>query len=93
MSGDRRGSRGSTMTVKELGHVVLYVGDMERSAAFYRDVLGWEAVFPATLGMPVAAFSSGRTHHELPPHRGRAGRRPSATGSASGALSHRIEGR
>jgi catechol 2,3-dioxygenase-like lactoylglutathione lyase family enzyme len=53
------------MTVKELGHVVLYVGDVEGSAAFYRDVLGWEPVFPTTLGMPVAAFSSGRTHHEL----------------------------
>ncbi len=53
------------MTVKELGHVVLYVADVERSAAFYRDILGWEPAFPNTLGMPVAAFSSGRTHHEL----------------------------
>ncbi len=53
------------MTVRELGHVVLYVGDIERSAAFYGDVLGWESVFPTTTGMPVAAFSSGRTHHEL----------------------------
>jgi catechol-2,3-dioxygenase len=53
------------MTVKELGHVVLYVADIERSAAFYRDILGWESVLPATTGMPVAAFSSGRTHHEL----------------------------
>ena len=29
------------MEVKELGHVVLYVQDLERSAAFYRDVLGF----------------------------------------------------
>jgi catechol 2,3-dioxygenase len=53
------------MEVKELGHLVLYVRDVQRSAAFYRDVLGWEAAFPATLGVPAAAFSSGRTHHEL----------------------------
>jgi catechol 2,3-dioxygenase len=69
------------MKVKELGHLVLYVRNVERSAAFYRDVLGWDPVFPDTLGMPVAAFSSGRTHHELllievgedasPPARGR----------------------
>jgi catechol 2,3-dioxygenase len=54
-----------TMEVKELGHLVLYVRDVERSAAFYGDVLGWKAVFPATPGVPAAAFSSGRTHHEL----------------------------
>ncbi|HEX3980467.1 MAG TPA: VOC family protein [Acidimicrobiales bacterium] len=53
------------MEVKELGHLVLYVRDVERSAAFYGDVLGWKAVFPATPGVPAAAFSSGRTHHEL----------------------------
>jgi catechol 2,3-dioxygenase len=53
------------MSVKELGHLVLYVRDVERSAAFYGDVLGWEPVFPAGTGAPVAAFSSGRTHHEL----------------------------
>jgi len=53
------------MEVKELGHLVLYVRDVQRSAAFYGDVLGWEAAFPTTLGVPAAAFSSGRTHHEL----------------------------
>ena len=53
------------MQVKELGHLVLYVRDLERSAAFYGDVLGWEPAFPAALGVPAAAFSSGRTHHEL----------------------------
>ncbi len=52
------------MTVKELGHLVLYVRDLQRSEAFYRDVLGWnELERPA--GMPAAAFTSGRTHHEL----------------------------
>jgi catechol 2,3-dioxygenase len=53
------------MQVKELGHLVLYVRDVQRSAAFYGDVLGWESAFPATVGVPAAAFTSGRTHHEL----------------------------
>jgi len=55
------------MNVKELGHLVLYVRDAERSARFYRELLGWDQVFPAdgeTVGA-AAAFSSGRTHHEL----------------------------
>ncbi|HEX3425433.1 MAG TPA: VOC family protein [Acidimicrobiales bacterium] len=51
------------MEIKELGHLVLYVRDVEKSSAFYRDVLGWRQVTPE--GLPVAAFSSGRTHHEL----------------------------
>jgi len=29
------------MEIKELGHVVLYVRDVERARAFYRDVLGF----------------------------------------------------
>ena len=53
------------MQVKELGHLVLYVANLERSVAFYGDILGWEAAFPAALGFPAAAFTSGRTHHEL----------------------------
>ena len=55
------------MGVKELGHVVLYVRDVERSAAFYRDVLGFREVLGPGSGapFPAAMFSSGRTHHEL----------------------------
>jgi len=60
------------MEIKELGHLVLYVRDLERSAHFYRDVLGWRQIFPDQSeggGLPFAAagFSapSGRTHHEL----------------------------
>jgi catechol-2,3-dioxygenase len=49
--------------IKELGHVVLYVRNLERSAAFYRDVLGFRQI--TDTGPVVAAFSSGRTHHEL----------------------------
>jgi catechol-2,3-dioxygenase len=52
------------MTVQELGHIVLYVREIDRSRRFYRDVLGWKQL--ETPGdFPVAAFSSGRTHHEL----------------------------
>jgi len=55
------------VTVRELGHLVLYVRDVSRSAAFYRDVLGWRQVLPepASDAIGIAAFSSGRTHHEL----------------------------
>lgn len=53
------------MQVKELGHVVLYVRDLERSRHFYGDVLGWKTVGDVPMGVPVAAFTSGRTHHEL----------------------------
>ena len=51
------------MKVHELGHIVLYVRDLERSRRFYRDVLGWNEI--AQLGAQGAMFSSGRTHHEL----------------------------
>jgi len=57
------------MQVKELGHLVLYVRDIDRSAAFYGDALGWKRIEMPDGGplrrMPVAAFTSGRTHHEL----------------------------
>jgi catechol-2,3-dioxygenase len=58
------------MEVQELGHIVLYVRNVERSARFYRDVLGWRQIMPGegdTTAIPVAAFSapSDRTHHEL----------------------------
>src|SRR5712691_4265855 len=55
------------MQVKELGHLVLYVRKLERSRRFYRDLLGWkEIMVPGEeIGFPAAAFTSGRTHHEL----------------------------
>jgi len=51
------------MTVKELGHVVLFVEDLDRSRTFYAELLG----FPEIMHKPgrMAAFSGGRTHHEL----------------------------
>src|SRR3990172_1519173 len=51
------------MEVKELGHIVLYVRDLERSRHFYGDVLGWKQI--AEMGGQAAIFSSGHTHHEL----------------------------
>jgi catechol-2,3-dioxygenase len=59
------------MEIKELGHLVLYVRDLERSTHFYRDVLGWRQILPDPdadgVGFPAAGFSapSNRTHHEL----------------------------
>lgn len=50
------------MEIKELGHVVLYVTNLERSADFYKDTLGFTEI---AREQNVAAFSSGRTHHEL----------------------------
>ena len=52
------------MEIKELGHVVLYVHDIERSTGFYRDVLGFRQILGRS-GARFAGFSSGRTHHEL----------------------------
>ena len=40
------------MQVKELGHAVLYVHDIERSSAFYRDVLGWTQISHARPALP-----------------------------------------
>jgi catechol-2,3-dioxygenase len=62
------------MEVKDLGHVVLFVSDLERSRRFYGDVLGFKELAtmgtqaPGARGVPVAvvfASASGRTHHEL----------------------------
>jgi catechol 2,3-dioxygenase len=50
------------MQIKELGHVVLYVSNVKRSADFYRYTLGFHEIHR---GEGTAIFSSGRTHHEL----------------------------
>ncbi len=51
-----------SIAIKELGHIVLYVSDLERSRHFYRDILGFQEI-AAPQG--AALFSSGRTHHEM----------------------------
>lgn len=50
------------MRIHELGHVVLFVSDLERSANFYRDTLGFHELQRLR---GAAVFSGGRTHHEL----------------------------
>jgi len=50
------------MKIKELGHVVLYVTNLERSMNFYKNILGFNLI---SFSNGMAAFSSGRTHHEL----------------------------
>ena len=52
------------MKAQYLGHVVFYVKDLERSLAFYRDLLGFTEV-GRVFGGAAAALTSGRTHHEL----------------------------
>jgi catechol 2,3-dioxygenase len=52
------------MKAHYLGHVVFYVKDLERSLAFYRDLLGFKEVGRVFNGS-AAALTSGRTHHEL----------------------------
>ena len=50
------------MQIKELGHVVLYVSQLKRSADFYKEILGFREIHR---DQHTALFSSGRTHHEL----------------------------
>ena len=53
------------VAVQELGHAVLYVRDVDRSSKFYGEVLGWTPIMKPNLQVRAAAFSGGRTHHEL----------------------------
>lgn len=49
-----------------IGQIHMSVTDVDRSVAFYRDVLGWrQVVGEGSIGFPAAMFSGGRTHHEL----------------------------
>lgn len=48
----------------ELGHVVLYVRDLEPSLRFYRDALGLNETARLFNGR-AAMLTGGRTHHEL----------------------------
>jgi len=51
------------MQIKALGHVVLKVRSLERSVAFYRDLLGMREV--ARLRDTMVFFSLGQNHHDL----------------------------
>jgi catechol 2,3-dioxygenase len=50
--------------VTELGHVVLYVRELEASLGFYRDIVGLELRGRLFNGRG-AMLTGGRTHHEL----------------------------
>lgn len=51
------------MKIIELGHVVLYVTNLEKSIKFYGDILGFGEV--TRMGDQAVVYSGGRTHHEL----------------------------
>jgi catechol 2,3-dioxygenase len=51
------------METRGVGHVVLKVRDLEKSAKFYQDVFGLKEV--ARLGKQMAFFSFGKNHHDL----------------------------
>src|SRR5919206_1877436 len=51
--------------VTNVGHVVLKVRDIERSARFYRDVLGLKEVARGEFGRAMAFFSTGDNHHDV----------------------------
>ncbi|MBI2296329.1 MAG: VOC family protein [Betaproteobacteria bacterium] len=54
------------MKIRELGHVVLQVVDLDRSLPFYRDTLGLPLVsLGAPRGRRMAFFSLGAKHHDL----------------------------
>jgi catechol 2,3-dioxygenase len=50
------------MKIHELGHVVLFVTNLQKSADFYCDTLGFNEVHR---DKQTALYTSGRTHHEL----------------------------
>ena len=52
--------------IRRLNHAVLYVRDAQRSAAFYRDVLGFETVQESAGGRAVFLRAGGSdNHHDL----------------------------
>jgi catechol 2,3-dioxygenase len=52
------------MQIKELGHIVLYVTDIQKMTYFYEKILGFKKL-ESNSHLSVAMFSGGRTHHEL----------------------------
>jgi len=53
------------MRITHLGHVVFYVESLERSLAFYRDLVGMSEIRATDSTFCAAALTSGPTHHEL----------------------------
>jgi catechol 2,3-dioxygenase len=57
-------SASSALRVRELGHVSLFVRDLEATRRFYRDVLGL-AETGTGKGGRIVFFSAGRHHHDV----------------------------
>jgi catechol 2,3-dioxygenase len=74
------------MRIEELGHLVLYVRDVDASAAFYSDVLGFRPVIDRPPGQRGVMYRTGsdRTHHELLIVEAAPGAAPVATGDRLG---------
>jgi catechol 2,3-dioxygenase len=54
------------MKIRELGHIVLQVTDLDRSIRFYRDTLGLPLVSQGKpRGRRIVFFSLGAKHHDL----------------------------
>lgn len=53
------------MNVKGLNHAVLRVRDLERSLAFYQDVLGFETIARAGRSMAFMRAPGSTNHHDL----------------------------
>lgn len=51
--------------INKVAHVVLAVSDVERSKAFYRDVVGMELISDRPLDGPSAFLSFGSQHHDI----------------------------
>lgn len=52
------------LTVRELGHVSLFVRDLAATRRFYRDILGLRETGTAKDGR-IVFFSAGRRHHDV----------------------------
>jgi len=52
------------INVRNVGHVVLKVRDLDRAARFYRDVLGLKEVAQATFGRPPVS-ATGENHYDI----------------------------
>jgi catechol 2,3-dioxygenase-like lactoylglutathione lyase family enzyme len=79
-----------TLRVRELGHVSLFVRDLDATRGFYRDILGLTETGTGKNGR-IVFFSAGRHHHDVSCELARGGSRAAAEGRAR-ALSHRVSG-
>jgi catechol-2,3-dioxygenase len=75
------------MPVQRLNHAVLYVRDVERSSAFYRDVLGFRAKMEMTGAVFLQAEGS-TNDHDLGLFQIGAGAGPSTAGRSTVGLYH-----